>query len=192
MPTHPLFLNQSLAIFHSSIFGVRPDRTLMRLAIGLGLLFLVRTFVLMPVLTSGESMVPLLNDGQIIQINKMAYILKSPERGDVVVVKMGKQYLIKRIVGLPREEVSMVRGAMLIDGVPLPERYVMSEGNWDIKRGSLGDRKYLVIGDNRTASGGSRAFAVLKPKDIVGRMVYPSHRPTRASTNLFSANFARF
>ena len=173
MPTHPLFLNQSLAIFHSSIFGVRPDRTLMRLAIGLGLLFLVRTFVLMPVLTSGESMVPLLNDGQIIQINKMAYILKSPKRGDVVVVKMGKELLTKRIVGLPGEEASMVRGAILINGVPLPERYVMSKGNWDIKRGSLGNQKYLVLGDNRTTSRRSRIFAVVKRKDIVGRMVYP-------------------
>ena len=146
----------------------------MFLAIGLVLLFLARTFVMMPVLTSGESMAPLLHDGRFILINKMAYILKSPERGDVVVVRMAKQLLIKRIVGLPGEEVSMIRGAMLVDGVPLPERYVMFKGNGDIKRGNLRDRKYLVIGDNRAASGGSRVFAVVKPQDIVGRMVYPS------------------
>jgi len=69
MATHPLFVNHSIAICWSSIFGIRPDRTLIRLSVWLGILFLARTFVVLPVLISGESIAPLLRAGQIVLIN---------------------------------------------------------------------------------------------------------------------------
>jgi signal peptidase I len=99
--------------------------------------FLVRLVVL-NFRVDGESMLPNLDDGQMLLVNRNAYQyfdingnryypFDPPERGDVIVFDpptgSDKPY-IKRVIGLPGEEVTFGDGNVFIDGEPLPEDYI--------------------------------------------------------------------
>ena len=73
----------------------------------------IRTFLVSPFQVEGNSMVDTLEDKQYIIINKLAYILGEPERGDVVVFRPPsdhKKYYVKRVIGLPGDEVILKGG----------------------------------------------------------------------------------
>src|SRR3989338_9419764 len=72
----------------------------------------IRTFLVSPFQVEGNSMVDTLEDKQYIIINKLAYILGDPKRGDVVVFRPPsdqEKYYVKRIIGLPGDHIS-IRG----------------------------------------------------------------------------------
>ena len=91
------------------------------------LLSIVRKAVWMPVLVEGRSMLPGLRPGQIVGVNKLAYLRKPPKRGDLVLFFTGQELLIKRIIGLPGEELSVARGVVCVGGSPLNEPYRSSD-----------------------------------------------------------------
>ena len=106
--------------------GRRPKRTMVRLAVLIGLalcLFLIFSFVLMPIRINGPSMMPTYQNGQINFINRLAYLNHEPQRGDVVGVRLSGPHLmfVKRIVALPGETISFSGGCVCIDGKPLDE-----------------------------------------------------------------------
>src|SRR3989344_1385360 len=73
----------------------------------------IRTFLVSPFQVEGNSMVDTLEDKQYIIINKLAYILGDPKRGDVVVFRPPsdhKKYNVKRVIGLPGDEVTLKGG----------------------------------------------------------------------------------
>lgn len=119
----------------------------------------------------GSSMEPTLQDGQYLIVSKLAYWLKAPERGDIMVFHppngQSDDY-IKRIVGLPGEQVRISGGEVLVDGVPLEEPYVVSEGAYS---GSwqLGNEEYFVLGDNRGNSSDSHMWGTLPSENIIGK-----------------------
>ena len=129
---------------------------------------LVRTYIVTPVIVSGESMKPTLDGGELMILNKMAKI----DRFDIVVAKVKKQgkneELIKRVIGLPGETISCEDGVIYINGKRQDEEY--SKGlteNFD--RIELGDDEYFLMGDNRENSADSRLFGPFKSKDIKGQ-----------------------
>ena len=73
-------------------------------------------------------MLPTYHDGQINFLNRLAYLRHEPQRGDVVGIRYSGDsiLLLKRIVGLPGEEVSFDEGKLFINGKPLEEPYVKS------------------------------------------------------------------
>ena len=75
-------------------------------------------------------MEPTLSDGQALIINKFAYLLLSPKRGDVIVVKQsGREhdfYDVKRIIALPGETIQIIGGNIYINGVRLKEQIWIS------------------------------------------------------------------
>src|SRR3989338_8761558 len=76
---------------------------------------LVRIFVIDSFFVSGDSMSPLLQDGDYIFINKLAYRGdREPKRGDVVIVAPEKRNIVKRIIALPYERILIERGAVRI------------------------------------------------------------------------------
>ncbi len=138
--------------------------------------FLVRTFVAQPFLVSGQSMEPTFHDGNYLLIDEIAYRVREPERGEVVVFRYPgdhRSYYIKRIIGLPGERVMIKSGRMTVTNVEgndvvLDEPYVMPgplAGDVDMK---LNPGSYFVMGDNRGFSYDSRSWGPLEQSDIIG------------------------
>jgi signal peptidase I len=133
------------------------------------LAFLLRSFVFRPVYVEGTSMNDTLVQGDMLILNKYEYYFTEPERNDIVVIDSNinlEKSLIKRIIGLPGETVSLRGGKVYIDGVLLDEpeiSKVTNPGNLGNEI-TLGADEYFVMGDNRTASYDSRFELVGKIK----------------------------
>lgn len=128
------------------------------------------------------SMQPTLYEGNFVIVNKVAYRLGMPERGDVVVFHTpndptGKPF-IKRIIGLPGEEVHVGDGKVYINGTPLREPYIkaapMYAGTWIVPNGHL-----FVLGDNRNNSSDSHAWGVVPLENVIGKAEVVYWPPTR-------------
>jgi len=119
----------------------------------------------------GSSMQPTLEDGQYLVVSKLTYWVKAPERGEIMVFHppngLSDDY-IKRIVGLPGEQVRIEGGQVLVDGVALEEPYVVAEGTYS---GSwkLRANEYFVLGDNRGNSSDSHMWGTLPEENVVGK-----------------------
>ncbi len=149
------------------------------------LAFLIVTFVGQRTVVEGSSMSPTLSDGDNLIVDKITYRFSDPKRFDVVVFPYQhakRTYYIKRIIGLPGEEVLIdTEGNIYINGQILEEDYgaevILNQGRADIPI-KLGDDEYFVLGDNRNNSSDSRDFMVgnIKRKDLIGRAfmrIYP-------------------
>lgn len=122
----------------------------------------------------GNGMQNTLNDGQYILVNKIAYLLHGPERGDIVDFHdptNAKQEWIKRVIGLPGDTVTLDRRGVSINGVQLIEPYVNADYNTLIETVKVPPDEYFVLGDNRGVSKDSRFFGFVPRKDIVGRVI---------------------
>ena len=127
----------------------------------------------------GDSMNPVLENGDITLINKMAYSVGTPDRGDVVAFKPNgnenAHYSIKRIVGLPGETVEIISGEVYINGEKLEEEYVTTE-ILDVgiieDAVILGNKEYFVLGDDRQNSEDSRTANIgnVKRNEIAGKV----------------------
>jgi signal peptidase I len=119
----------------------------------------------------GSSMEPTLHDGQYLVISKLAYWLRAPKRGDIMVFRppngLSDDY-IKRIVGLPGEQIRVLEGDVLVDGVPLREPYVVIQGTYS-GVWKLGSDEYFVLGDNRGNSSDSHMWGTLPRENIIGK-----------------------
>jgi signal peptidase I len=148
------------------------------IAVALLVAFLVRGFVLAHFVVDGSSMEPTLHSGDRVFVNKLSYRLHDPHRGDVVVLHQrsgaSERDLIKRVIGLPGEEVEMRSCQVLIDGAPLTEPYLAPEtvnGNCggDFEPVLVPPDTVFVMGDNRGGSQDSRQLGPISFHDLVGR-----------------------
>ena len=121
----------------------------------------------------GFSMNPTLQDGEYILVNRLAYKIGHPIRGDIIVFSFPmdpKQDLIKRVIGLPGESIFVQDGKVMINGVPLEEPYIAAppiyNGTWEVPKGQL-----FVLGDNRNESKDSHEWGLLPLENVVGRAV---------------------
>ena len=128
----------------------------------------IRRWVWMPTLIQGQSMLPTLAEGEVGGINKLAYLRREPERGDLVGVWTGTELMAKRVVGLPGEQVAVHDGVLWVNGAPLAEPYVEFSDRWrQVREGTIEPGCMLVAGDNRSTS----VIAVVGRDRIVGRLV---------------------
>lgn len=121
----------------------------------------------------GFSMRPTLEDGEYILVNKLAYKTGEPQRGDIIVFIFPvnpQEDLIKRVIGLPGETVSVHSGVVSVNGMPLMEPYIAAppayEGDWVVPEGQL-----FVLGDNRNDSRDSHQWRFLPIENVIGRAV---------------------
>jgi signal peptidase I len=120
----------------------------------------------------GQSMETNLHNGQFLIVNKLLYYIHPPQRGDVVVFhspQNPRKDFIKRVVGLPGEEVEMVDGEVYIDGVRLYETYLSNQGRRSWGPEVVGEFEYFVLGDNRDNSSDSRSWGMLDGNAIIGK-----------------------
>jgi len=130
-------------------------------------------YILATVRVEGQAMMPALRNGERVLIWK---VVEEINRGDIVVFwypdDPSKSY-IKRIIGLPGEEVMIENGKVLIDGSPLDEPYLKDDyRSGDSMPGAMHvkDHHYFVLGDNRKYSSDSRYWGLVPEKYIYGKV----------------------
>ena len=124
----------------------------------------------------GDSMVPNLNSGEYVVVNRLSYQLGSPQRGDIIVFHFPRnpdEEYIKRIIGLPGDVIEVMNGTVNINGQPLDENYLNVKtnytGRWEVPADQL-----FVLGDNRNNSSDSHDWGMVPMDYVVGKaiMVY--------------------
>lgn len=124
---------------------------------------LIRTFIATPVIVSGSSMYPTLEEKDVLILKKYD---KEIERFDVVVFNYNNSKLIKRVIGLPGESVTYKNGKLYINDQELMDRFAYITDNYEIKEIPIG--YYFVLGDNRRNSSDSRTIGLVSIDDING------------------------
>ncbi len=143
----------------------------------------------------GQSMLPSLESGQYIIVNKLAYaqfdlgmfdflpffdagedstrhLFGGPDRGDVIVFQSpqdAKRDFIKRVIGVPGDTVEIRDGVVLVNDEPLMEPYISGQTNCPCGPWTLDEHEYFVLGDHRNNSSDSRAFGTVPEKNIIGK-----------------------
>jgi signal peptidase I len=141
----------------------------------------IRTFLISPFQVEGNSMVSTLEDREYIVINKLAYILGNPERGDIVVFRPPNEpskFYVKRVIGTPGDTVEIRNGKVYVrtaENGPVTEltepylderndgstyRHPPNSGDMTPITYDVPEGQYFLLGDNRQGSHDSRSFTV--------------------------------
>lgn len=128
--------------------------------------------------TIGDSMNPVLKNGDVVLVNRIIYDASSPKRGDVIVFRPnGNENIhlyIKRIVGLPGETLQIKDGMVYVDGEAITEKYETTQlvhAGLAEEEIVLGGDEFFVLGDNRENSEDSRMADIgnVKRSEIEGK-----------------------
>ncbi|OIP79410.1 MAG: signal peptidase I [Parcubacteria group bacterium CG08_land_8_20_14_0_20_48_21] len=149
--------------------------------IALCIIIPVRFFLIQPFYVKGASMEPNFFDHEYLIINEISYRLGEPKRGDIVVFRYPddrRQFFIKRIIGLPNEQIAIREGKVWIamrgsDDLSVLNEPYLSPGTIvnspETKPLTLGPDEYFVMGDNRNQSMDSRIFGTVKKELLIGK-----------------------
>ncbi|MBC8262619.1 MAG: signal peptidase I [Anaerolineales bacterium] len=147
-------------------------REMMETAILIMLVFFVTRILIQNFRIEGISMEPNFHDEQYLIINKLAYYLHPPERGDVVVFHYPKnpsRDFIKRVIGLPGEKVEVRGERVFINGEELEEPYALNGSKYTWGPQIMAEDEYFVLGDNRNSSSDSHNWGPLPADAMVGK-----------------------
>ncbi len=131
------------------------------------IILIVKFFIITPIKVNGDSMNPTLKDGDIMILNRIDYKLNGLNRFDIVVLKKDGEYLIKRVIGLPGEEIKYKNNKLYINGKYIKENYTRKVSA-DIDE-VIPEGKYYVLGDNRLNSLDSEEFGPVSGSKILGK-----------------------
>jgi signal peptidase I len=159
------------------------------LVVAVVLAVVVRDFVAQMFYIPSGSMLPTLQVGDRIVVDKLSYHLHGVHRGDIVVFSKPPleqadfSDLVKRVVGLPGDVISSVDGKLNVNGRPLPQPWLprplpvtspspLAAGFSLNHPYTVPAGHYYVMGDNRTDSEDSRYFGPIAASSIVGKMAF--------------------
>lgn len=165
--------------------------TLIVVVVALAAALLLRTFVVQTFYIPSGSMEPTLQIGDRILVDKLAYHLHGVDRGNIVVFRRPADEdcggppvadLVKRVIGLPGETISLGKGHVYIDGKLLNENWLPASVQGTTFPGPTGpaynltkpyvipSNEYFVMGDNRSDSCDSRYWGPISKSLIVGKV----------------------
>lgn len=145
---------------------------------------LVRTYIITPVIVRGASMENTLIEGEVLFLSKISYKLENIERFDVVVIRdKDGDLIIKRIIGLPGDNVKYENDLLYINDKQVEDEYAYTstndftldsicEINKDTCNGKIPSGMYLALGDNRIVSADSRVKGLFHEEKILGKAVF--------------------
>jgi signal peptidase I len=178
-------------------------------AVALGLALGIQAFLVKPFRIPSESMVPTLEIGQRVLVDRVSFRFSDPDRGDIVVFKppagadtnsCGVQHpgdtacpeptedrsdtnFIKRVIGLPGDRLKVIDGAAYINGRKLDEPYARLDSECGIcnlpGEITVPDDMYFMMGDNRGASADSREWGPVPKKWMIGKAFMTYWPPNR-------------
>ena len=113
--------------------------------------------------------------GSRILINRLAYVLEEPERGDIVAFYYPdnpQEIYLKRVMGLPGETIEGVDGYVYINGVKLEDDYTSQVLEKDFGPFEVPEGCYFMMGDNRNNSWDSRYWQnkYVEKSEILGKV----------------------
>lgn len=154
------------------------------LLIAFAIAAIIRYFLFTPIAVDGESMMPTLEDGDRMIVNKIGYKIGEPKRFDIVVFHAPEQKnYIKRVIGLPGDTLEYRDDQLYINGKPIDEPYLdaykaqITEGtltedftleDLGVEHGEIPEGYVFVMGDNRRYSKDSRHIGIIDQKEIIG------------------------
>jgi signal peptidase I len=147
--------------------------------------FLIQAFAVKPFRIPTPSMADTVRTGDRVLIDRIEYHFRAVHRGDVIVFGgQGPIPLLKRVVGVPGDTLSLRDGELYVNGQPAPDSYVRRVDGvieptkpgpnaaepWSLSRPfTVPAGQYFVMGDNRTESADSRFWGTVARSDIIGR-----------------------
>ena len=163
--------------------------------IAVALAILVQSFVVKPYLIPSTSMANTLVPGQRVLVDRLVYHYRAPHRGDIIVFRRPEpphDVLIKRVVGLPGDLLSLRGGYLYINGVRARDSFVdkidgvteptdpadpyastQPGAPWSLAHPfRVPAGQYFVMGDNRTDSSDSRYWGTVPRSSIIGRAFF--------------------
>lgn len=146
---------------------------LISIGIAIAIAFFIKTFIFEPTRIEGSSMNMTLQTEDRVIVDKIGMKFREIKRGDIIVMEFDSNHdYIKRIIGLPGENIQIIDGKTYINGKLFDEPYTYGDYT-DIINGfewSLGEDEYFVMGDNRQPGGStdSRVFGPITLDRIQG------------------------
>lgn len=152
------------------------------IVVALAIFVVVYLFLFQPHQVKGKSMYPSFDDGEYILTDKISYRIGIPKRGDVIVFKAPTNEevdYIKRIIGLPGDQVKIQNSGVFVNGTKIEEKYLGSDtitfAGAFLNEGAVvlvPENKYFVMGDNRNHSSDSREWGFVKKDEIIGKAFF--------------------
>ena len=152
---------------------------LILITIALVLAFFIRTFIAEPRYIPSDSMLPTLETGDRLVIEKISYRFNSPKFGDIVVFQpppelqrrgySKDQAFIKRVIGTPGDTLKIDNGKVYLNGNILQEDYIKEPPLKPYPLVKVPPNQYFMMGDNRNDSNDSRYWDFLPRQNIIGK-----------------------
>ena len=172
-------------------------REIIETAILAGLIFVVLQVTVQNYQVEGSSMLPTLNQGDCVLANKFIYssidttdfadflptidphqgdllfTFHPPRRGEIVIFEYPndrKRHFVKRVIGIPGDQVEIKNGDVFVNGMQVSEPY-LGRSNSTSNYGPMivNSGEYFVLGDNRVASNDSRSWGTINNDHIIGK-----------------------
>jgi signal peptidase I len=133
----------------------------------------------------GSSMSPGIHDGDRILVNHLSYVFQDVQRGDIVVLQYpldpNLDY-IKRVIGLPGDEITVEGDGVFVNGTRLDEPYVSAQDAHSHLVAHVEPDHFFVMGDNRPHSSDSREFGQVPRENLRGKVDVRVWPPSRVGT----------
>jgi signal peptidase I len=152
------------------------------LVVALLLAFVIRTFIAEPRCIPSDSMLPTLEQGDRLVVEKVSYHFHEPHRGDIVVFQTPKalqeigysqdQAFIKRVIGTPGDTIKVTDGIVYVNGQPLEESYTYEHPVYNLPPLQVPEQELFVMGDNRNNSNDSHIWGFLPESQVIGRAIF--------------------
>jgi signal peptidase I len=152
------------------------------LMVALVLALLLRFFVAEPRYIPSDSMLPTLEQGDRLVVEKVSYHFHPPQVGDIIVFHPPEllqvqgydlgQAFIKRVIALPGQTVEVNNGIVYRDGQPLQEEYILEPPQYNLPAVRVPDGQVFVMGDNRNNSNDSHVWGFLPQQNIIGHALF--------------------
>lgn len=150
------------------------------------IIIIVLVFIITFQPIAGNSMVPTLEEGNVVLVSKLSYIFSDIKRNEIITLKVNGKSYVKRVIGLPGEEIKYLKNVLYINDEPSNEPFLSSDIETsgftmdDICKedecpdGVIPEGKYLVLGDNRPESEDSRtpSFGLVDKSQIKGKVFF--------------------